>query len=102
MLIVYKPAHGSVRELQDGTEQAWRHAYSWSSIARRLWASPASRSVALLANLGYRYYAHHLQQFYNCDWIIGSQGPPTAQLSEGSAWARETDESVPEPLTGRP
>jgi radical SAM superfamily enzyme YgiQ (UPF0313 family) len=73
--VVFRPAGMSVRELQDGTERAWRHAYSWSSIVRRLQASPASRSVAILANLGYRHYAFHLSQFYNCDWIIGSTNP---------------------------
>ena len=26
----------------------------------------------LMANLGYRYYAHHLDTHYNCDWPIGS------------------------------
>jgi radical SAM superfamily enzyme YgiQ (UPF0313 family) len=73
--VVFRPARMSVGELQDGTERAWRHSYSWSSIAKRLQASPASRSVAILANLGYRYYARHLSQFYNCDWIIGSANP---------------------------
>ena len=24
-----------------------------------------------MANLGYRYYAHHLETHYNCDWPIG-------------------------------
>jgi hypothetical protein len=27
--------------------------------------------VRIGTNLGYRFYAHHLSQFYNCDWIIG-------------------------------
>ena len=37
-------------------------------------ASPPRRSpwpVRLGTNLGYRFYAHHLHRFYNCDWIIG-------------------------------
>jgi hypothetical protein len=21
--------------------------------------------------MGYRFYSHHLKDFYNCDWIIG-------------------------------
>jgi hypothetical protein len=25
--------------------------------------------------MGYRFYAHHLQDFYNCDWIIGQLEP---------------------------
>jgi len=27
--------------------------------------------VRLGTNLGYRFYAHNLSRFYNCDWIIG-------------------------------
>ena len=72
--VVFQPAGMSVQELQDGTERAWRHAYSIPSIARRLQASPASRWVALSANLGYRYYAHHLSRFYNCDWMLRTEG----------------------------
>ncbi len=26
--------------------------------------------LALTANIGYRYYAHNLHRFYNCDWPI--------------------------------
>jgi len=25
--------------------------------------------------MGYRFYAHHLRDFYNCDWIIGQLDP---------------------------
>ena len=28
-------------------------------------------SIAVMANLGYRYYAHHLATHYTCDWPIG-------------------------------
>jgi hypothetical protein len=27
--------------------------------------------VRIGTNLGYRFYAHNLSRFYNCDWIIG-------------------------------
>jgi hypothetical protein len=27
--------------------------------------------VKVGTNLGYRFYAHNLSRFYNCDWIIG-------------------------------
>ena len=36
--------------------------------------SAASRTqlpIAIMANLGYRYYAHHLETHYTCDWPIG-------------------------------
>jgi radical SAM superfamily enzyme YgiQ (UPF0313 family) len=69
--VVFQPSQMSVRELQDGAEQAWRYAYSIPSIARRLRASPASKWIALSANLGYRHYARNLERFYTCDWMIG-------------------------------
>jgi radical SAM superfamily enzyme YgiQ (UPF0313 family) len=69
--VVFQPRKLSVRELQEGAELAWKHAYSFRSIARRISASPAPWPVKLGTNLGYRFYAHHLSQFYNCDWIIG-------------------------------
>lgn len=69
--VVFQPAKMSVDELQWGIEAAWKHAYSWRSIVRRITRSPAPWPVRLGTNLGYRFYAHRLSQFYNCDWIIG-------------------------------
>jgi radical SAM superfamily enzyme YgiQ (UPF0313 family) len=69
--VVFRPAKLSVEELQQGTEAAWKHAYSFRSIARRISHSPAPWPVKLGTNLGYRFYAHNLSRFYNCDWIIG-------------------------------
>ncbi|HEY3914992.1 MAG TPA: radical SAM protein [Verrucomicrobiae bacterium] len=68
---VFRPAKLSLEELEQGTESAWKHAYSIRSIARRIGHSPASWPVKLGTNLGYRFYAHNLSRFYNCDWIIG-------------------------------
>jgi len=68
---VFRPAKMTVEELQNGTEAAWRHAYSLRSIVRRIRRSPAPWPVRLGTNMGYRFYAHHLSRFYNCDWIIG-------------------------------
>jgi radical SAM superfamily enzyme YgiQ (UPF0313 family) len=79
--VVFQPARMSVAELQDGTERAWRHAYSIPSIVRRLRASPAPIAVAIAANLGYRHYAHHLHRFYNCDWIIEGRLRPAPAAS---------------------
>jgi radical SAM superfamily enzyme YgiQ (UPF0313 family) len=70
--VVFRPAKMSVEELQAGTEQAWKYAYSFKSICRRLSRSPAPWPVKLGTNLGYRFYAQNLSRFYNCDWIIGS------------------------------
>jgi radical SAM superfamily enzyme YgiQ (UPF0313 family) len=69
--VVFQPARMTVEQLQEGTERAWRAAYSIGSIARRLRGSPAPPMVALAANAGYRHYARNLHRFYNCDWIIG-------------------------------
>jgi radical SAM superfamily enzyme YgiQ (UPF0313 family) len=69
--VVFRPAKLTVQELQDGIEVAWKHAYSFRSIARRIRHSPAPWPVKLGTNLGYRFYANNLSRFYNCDWIIG-------------------------------
>jgi len=29
--------------------------------------------------MGYRFYSHHLKDFYNCDWFIGQLEPQTKQ-----------------------
>jgi radical SAM superfamily enzyme YgiQ (UPF0313 family) len=69
--VVFQPRHLSVQELQLGIETAWKHAYSLRSMVRRIRRSPAPWPVKLGTNLGYRFYAHNLSRFYNCDWIIG-------------------------------
>ncbi len=69
--VVFQPRKMSVGQLQLGVESAWKHAYSFRSIARRIRHSPAPWPVKLGTNLGYRFYAHNLNRFYNCDWIIG-------------------------------
>ncbi len=69
--VVFQPRNMSVEELQQGVEAAWKHAYSYSGIWRRIRRSPAPWPVRLGTNLGYRFYANNLSRFYNCDWIIG-------------------------------
>lgn len=69
--VVFQPRRMSVQELQEGVELAWKHAYSLRSMVRRMLRSPAPWPVRLGTNLGYRFYAHNLSRFYNCDWIIG-------------------------------
>jgi hypothetical protein len=61
----------TIKELQLGTEAAWKYCYSFRSIARRIAHSPAPWPVRIGTNLGYRFYAHNLSRFYNCDWMIG-------------------------------
>jgi radical SAM superfamily enzyme YgiQ (UPF0313 family) len=69
--VVFQPKHMTVEELQLGVESAWKHAYSYQSIWRRVRSSPAPWPVRLGTNFGYRFYANNLSRFYNCDWIIG-------------------------------
>jgi len=71
-----------VRELERGTEIAWKHAYSSRSILARLPHSPAPWGVRLTTNLGYRFYANHLNKFYNCDWIIGRSDRMTSAQTD--------------------
>src|SRR5688572_6294565 len=70
--VVFQPKRMTVDQLQRGTERAWKLAYGWRSIASRLRHSPAPLHVRLMTNLGYRFYAHNLHRFYNCDWMIES------------------------------
>jgi radical SAM superfamily enzyme YgiQ (UPF0313 family) len=64
--VVYQPAQMTPDELLRGTEWAWKRTYSYSGMLRRLSASP-QLAVALATNIGYRYYAYRLNQFYTCE-----------------------------------
>jgi radical SAM superfamily enzyme YgiQ (UPF0313 family) len=81
--VVFQPAQMTPAELYAGHEQAWKHTYSVGSIARRLAGSRIQVPIWLVANLGYRFYAHHLRDFYNCDWFIG-QLQPQRQMQEAA------------------
>jgi radical SAM superfamily enzyme YgiQ (UPF0313 family) len=101
--VVFQPMHMSVDELQRGTEQAWRHAYSYASIARRIRSSPAPWSVRIFSNLGYRYYARRLHRFYTCDWMIGrderglTPSPGTPGEGRGEGTGRASGATSPHP-----
>ncbi|MDJ0849756.1 MAG: radical SAM protein [Myxococcota bacterium] len=79
--VVFQPRNLSVDELQQGTEAAWRHAYTWRNIARRLHRGAAPWPVAVATNLGYRHYANHLDRFYTCDWMLFSGARPRGQAA---------------------
>lgn len=68
--VVFQPKLMSMQELEAGHEYAWKKVYRYNNIARRLWKAKNFWPLALTANLGYRFYAHHLHQFYTCDWPI--------------------------------
>ena len=65
--VVFQPKHMGVEELLRGTEKAWKSAYGLKSVGRRLVGSYRQPLQALALNLGYRYYAHHLDRFYTCE-----------------------------------
>lgn len=77
--VVFQPKHMSVDDLQIGHEQAWKQAYSYRSIFSRLAGSRVQTPIAIASNLGYRFYAHHLQDFYNCDWYTGQALPSSVR-----------------------
>lgn len=71
--VVYRPQRLTPAELLAGTEGAWKKTYSYRSIAQRLFGARIQLPLSLAANLGYRFYAHHLHDYYNCDWYLGQQ-----------------------------
>jgi radical SAM superfamily enzyme YgiQ (UPF0313 family) len=96
---VFQPTGMTVDELQRGTEAAWKFAYSWKSIARRLWHSPGSPLLALLTNLGYRYYAHRLHKFYTCDTMFAPDLPVLSGLGTPRSSCARPESDEPLPLT---
>lgn len=78
--VVFQPRNMSVRELAEGHERAWKKVYGWTAIARRLWTGRNFRPLALSANIGYRFYAHHLHSYYNCDWQLETVLPSPLPL----------------------
>jgi hypothetical protein len=68
--VVFQPINMSPDELLVNTRRAWKKTYSYPSMARRLAGSRTQLGVAIPANLGYRFYAYHLDTFYTCDWQL--------------------------------
>jgi hypothetical protein len=44
-----------------------------------LWVARNFRPLAVTANVGYRFYAHHLGEFYTCDWPLAAMPGAVAQ-----------------------
>lgn len=72
--VVHQPRNMTVEQLEVGHQWAWREVYSRRNIARRLGGSRLQLPLSIAANLGYRFYAHHLETHYNCDWYVGQPG----------------------------
>lgn len=71
---VFQPRGMTPMEVEQGSERAWKLAYSFSGCARRIRRSPVSLPLALVTNLSYRRYARHLHKFYTCDWGLARAG----------------------------
>jgi radical SAM superfamily enzyme YgiQ (UPF0313 family) len=74
--VVFQPAQMSADTLQQGNMDAWKQVYSYASIARRMRRTPITKLLYLGANMGYRYYANRLDQFYTCDWRLMTPSVP--------------------------
>lgn len=73
--VVFQPRQMTVGQLYAGHEQAWKYTYSSASMLKRFLGSRIQVPVWWLTNIGYRFYAHHLKDFYNCDWMMGQLSP---------------------------
>ena len=71
--VVFQPHQISPQELLQGTEWAWKQTYRFKAIAKRLAGARIQLPLSIAANLGYRFYASHLHNYYNCDWIMSQQ-----------------------------
>src|SRR5215210_3087843 len=69
----FMPERMTPDELLHGTERAWKQTYSYRSMAKRLLGARNQLSVAIPANLGYRFYANRLHNFYNCEMVLGDR-----------------------------
>lgn len=68
--VVFQPAQMSPQALYEGHEWAWKHAYSMRSTMKRFFGSRIQVPVWIIANMGYRFYAHNLKRFYTCDVML--------------------------------
>lgn len=73
--VVFRPSGMDVDELRAGTELAWRRAYSWPAMLRRLARTAAHLPLALSTNLAYRHYGRNLHRFYTCDTPVSGLRP---------------------------
>lgn len=80
--VVFQPKNMTVKELESGHEQAWKATYKYKAIAKRLRNSGNFSFFSLAANLGYRYYAHRLHRFYNCDAPMPGKTPLKTAAAE--------------------
>jgi hypothetical protein len=70
--VVIQPTLMSPEELQEGERWAWREAYKFSSISRRLAGSRCFLEGSVLSNLTYRKYAYSLPRFTKKEMLDNS------------------------------
>ena len=68
--VVFEPRNMTASELLENTRRVWKTTYSYASIGKRLLGSRTQPFIAIPANIGYRFYAYHLDSFYTCDWRL--------------------------------
>jgi radical SAM superfamily enzyme YgiQ (UPF0313 family) len=68
--VVFEPKNMTAEALLRHTRRAWTTTYSYPSMLKRLGGSRTRLSIAIPANVGYRFYARHLDTFYTCDWFM--------------------------------
>ena len=66
--VVFRPKLLTPAALEAGHERAWKTVYRYSAILSRLRHARSQIPLSLAANIGYRFYAHHLRTHYTCDW----------------------------------
>jgi radical SAM superfamily enzyme YgiQ (UPF0313 family) len=69
--VVFEPKNMTAIDLLERSRRAWKQTYRYPAIWKRLSGSRTRLLTAIPANLGYRFYAYHLDTFYNCDWFVG-------------------------------
>jgi len=75
--VVFRPKQMTPEALLAEHERAWKAVYGWKPILNRLRHARGQIPLSLAANLGYRFYAHHLHTHYTCDWPqVADQGEP--------------------------
>jgi radical SAM superfamily enzyme YgiQ (UPF0313 family) len=78
--VVFQPKRMTPEQLYAGHEQAWKYTYSLPNMVRRFLGSRIQVPVWWVTNMGYRFYAYHLKDFYNCDWMMGQFSPAKAAM----------------------
>jgi len=76
--VVFEPTkYDPTASLLENTRRALEKNLAIGRSSDGLSGSRTRLPIAIPANLGYRFYAYHLDTFYTCDWFLG--GPQEAK-----------------------